>query len=131
MGGDEVNTGDYVTIQERVPIRQAPVWLDETAEPLEGTIGAIRRTTEPPTWWRSQQWTSSPPATLTWESAPLVMDRNAAANRIYYINTQPGQHIQWIPTNLDDLDWDNPWANPRPHGWSKEDWECMKVSSGL
>ena len=119
------DTVEYVTIQERIPIRQAPAVFDETAEVTEGTIGAIRRTTEPPTWWRSQQWTSSPPATLTWESAPMVMDRNAQMNRIYYINTA-NLHIQWSP-----MDWDNPWANPRPHGWTKEDWECMKVSSGL
>ena len=113
---------DYVTIQERIPIWQAPVMFDEPAEPLEGTIGAIRRTTEPPTWWRSQQWTSTPPATLTWESVPLVMDRNAEINRVYYINTD---HHRWY--TIPDIDWDN----LRPRGWSKEDWECMKVSSGL
>ena len=125
-----MNDGDYVTIQERIPIQQAPVILDETAEITAGTWAGLIRSTE--VWWQSQRWHNEPPATLTWESVPLVMDRNAAANRIYYSNTQPG-YIQWTPSNLnlDDLDWDNPWANPRPHGWSKEDWECMKVSSGL
>ena len=125
-----MNDGDYVTIQERIPIHQAPVVLDETAEITAGTWAGLIRSTE--VWWQSQRWHNEPPATLTWESVPLVMDRNAAANRIYYSNTQPG-YIQWTPSNLnlDDLDWDNPWANPRPHGWSKEDWECMKVSSGL
>ena len=125
-----MNDGDYVTIQERIPIHQAPVVLDETAEITAGTRAGLIRSTE--VWWQSQRWHNEPPATLTWESVPLVMDRNAAANRIYYSNTQPG-YIQWTPSNLnlDDLDWDNPWANPRPHGWSKEDWECMKVSSGL
>ena len=103
--------------------------LDETGDITPGTWAAVERSTN--TWWASQQWTSTPPATLTWESAPLVMDRHAEMNRIYFINTGLGQHIQWIPANSPDLDWTNPWATPEELKYTKEEWEWLKVAPGL
>ena len=72
----------------------------------DGTIGGITRTAEP--MWRAQP--------ITYRGAPMTFTQHA--NQIYFISTQPGHYISWV-----DWDW--------PAGYTREDWECLKVAPGL